>query len=310
MLIAHVSRLQRALYVPSGARAIPHAMAILMLFLTAACSPLTTFNTLVPKDKAQARAERDIAYGKDARQKLDVYPAGPRTGSAPVVVFIYGGGWNNGRRQDYSFAGRALAAQGYLTVVPDYRLVPQVHFPAFLEDCAAAIAWAQANAARLGGDPSRIFLIGHSAGAYNGAMIALDTRYLRAAGGDPAHIRGVIGLAGPYDFYPFDPGAAQNAFGQAPDPAQTQPITFVRADAPPMLLLHGQEDKVVRIRNATSLGEKLNAIGGRAEVKIYPGADHPDLVLALSKPLRKRAPVLADINAFIAAQSASTKPPA
>ena len=303
MLIAHVSRLRAALYVPTGARAIPHAMAMLMLFFAAACSPLTTFNTLAPKDKASAPAERAIAYGTDARQKLDVYPAGPRDGAAPVVVFIYGGGWNNGRRQDYSFAGRALAAQGYLTIVPDYRLVPQVHFPTFLEDSAAATAWAQANAARLGGDPRQIYLIGHSAGAYNAAMIALDARYLRAAGGDPANISGVIGLAGPYDFLPFDPGAAQNAFGQAPEPAQTQPINFVRADAPPMLLLHGAEDKVVRIRNTTSLGEKLNAIGAKAEVKIYPGADHPDLVLALSKPLRKRAPVLADINAFIAAQT-------
>lgn len=278
---------------------------MLMLFLITACSPLTTFNTLTPKDRAPAPAERGIAFGGDARQRLDVYPGGPREGAAPVVVFIYGGGWDNGRRQDYSFAGRALAAQGYLTIVPDYRLVPQVHFPSFLEDCAAAVAWAQANAARLGGDPQQIYLIGHSAGAYNAAMIALDPRYLRAAGADPGAIKGVVGLAGPYDFLPFDPGAAQNAFGQAPDPAQTQPINFVRPDAPPMLLLHGQEDKVVRIRNATSLGEKLNAIGAKAEVKIYPGADHPDLVLALSKPLRKRAPVLADINAFIRAQSAA-----
>lgn len=282
-------------------------MAMLMLFLSAACSPLATFNTLAPKDKAPARAERGIAYGADARQKLDVYPAGPRDGTAPVVVFIYGGGWNNGRRQDYSFAGRALAAQGYLTIVPDYRLVPQVHFPAFVEDCAAAVAWAQANAARLGGDPRQIYLIGHSAGAYNAAMVALDTRYLRAAGGDPASISGVIGLAGPYDFLPFDPGAAQNAFGQAPDPAQTQPITFVRSDAPPMLLLHGQDDKMVRIRNTTSLGARLSAAGVQAEVKIYPGADHPDLVLALSKPLRKRAPVLADTNAFIRAQAAKPR---
>lgn len=275
------------------------------MLISAACSPLTTFNTLAPKDKAPAPAERNIAYGEDERQKLDVYPAGPGAGAAPVVVFIYGGGWDSGRRQDYSFAGRALAAQGYLTIVPDYRLVPGVRFPAFLEDCARALAWAQANAARLGGDPSRIYLIGHSAGAYNAAMIALDTRYLLAAGGDPSTIRGVVGLAGPYDFLPFDPGAAQNAFGQAPDPAQTQPINFARADAPPMLLLHGQEDKVVRIRNSTSLAEHLTKIGAQAEVKIYPGADHPDLVLALSKPLRKRAPVLADIRAFIVAQKSS-----
>lgn len=273
-----------------------------MVLISAACSPLTTFNTLTPKDKAPAPAERNIAFGEEERQKLDVYPAGPRAKPAPIVVFIYGGGWDNGRRQDYSFAGRALAAQGYLTIVPDYRLVPDVRFPTFLEDCARAVAWTQANAARLGGDPSRIYLIGHSAGAYNAAMIALDGRYLRAAGGDPSTIRGVIGLAGPYDFLPFDPGAAQNAFGQAPDPAQTQPINFARADAPPMLLLHGQDDKVVRIRNATSLAEHLIAVGAQAEVKLYPGADHPDLVLALSKPLRKRAPVLADIRAFIAAQ--------
>lgn len=251
-----------------------------------------------------ARVAEGVRFGDQPRQQLDVWaPANAQGKKLPVLIFYYGGSWRWGSRSHYGFVGRAFAARGYVVVIPDYRLVPQVHFPTFLEDSAAATAWAQANAARLGGDPRQIYLIGHSAGAYNAAMIALDARYLRAAGGDPANISGVIGLAGPYDFLPFDPGAAQNAFGQAPEPAQTQPINFVRADAPPMLLLHGAEDKVVRIRNSTSLGEKLNAIGAKADVKIYSGADHPDLVLALSKPLRKRAPVLADINAFIAAQT-------
>jgi acetyl esterase/lipase len=261
-----------------------------------ACAPLEAFDTLVPKDDGAEK--RTAAYAEGARGGLDVYaPGGART--APVIVFFYGGSWKSGRRQDYEFAGRALAALGCVVMIPDYRLVPDVRFPAFLADCAAATAWAMAHAQDFGGDPDRVVLCGHSAGAYNALMTALDPRYLAAAGADRARLRGAVGLAGPYDFYPFDVDATRDAFGQAPDPTATQPINFVAPGAPPTLLLTGLDDETVRPRNTRALAAKLEAAGCDVATREYPKVDHVDILLALSRPLRGRAPVRDDLGAFV-----------
>ena len=270
--------------------------------LASACSPLTAFNTLAPRDPA-ARAGRDIAYGPDPRQRLDVYTPKGGAAGAPVLVFFYGGGWDSGRRQDYAFAGQALAAQGFVTVAPDYRLVPQVRYPDFLTDCAAAVAWAHAHAAAYGGDPDRILLAGHSAGAYNAMMLALNTRYLRDAGVDPRVIRAAAGLSGPYDFLPFRVKSTLETFGQASDPAATQPINHVAPGAPPIFLAHGDKDTLVYPKNTLALAAALSRAGDTVEVKIYPGLSHADLVLALSRPFRGKAPVLADMTAFLKAHA-------
>ncbi|PZN92090.1 MAG: alpha/beta hydrolase [Alphaproteobacteria bacterium] len=268
------------------------------------CSRLGTLNgvnTLTPGDGGTDRLAVDIAYGSDPRQQLDIYaPTGART--APVLVFFYGGSWNSGRRQDYAFAARALAAQGFVVVVPDYRLVPQVTYPGFVEDGAAAVAWTVRNIARYGGDPARIGATGHSAGAYIALMLALDRRWLAAAG-TPDAIRAAVGLAGPYDFAPFEPGgAAEAAFGGFADVRATQPITYARAGAPPVLLLTGADDTTVRPRNAERLAAALQAQGSRAAMKSYPGIGHIGIILALSKPFRGKAPALADTAAFLHAQ--------
>ena len=270
----------------------------MLAFLTAACSPLAMFNTAVPKDPAAGRALTDIAYGEGPRRMLDVYPgAGP--GSAkPVMVFLYGGSWDSGRRQDYRWVGRALAAQGFLTIVPDYRLVSEIKFPGFEDDCAAAVRWARDHAAEHGGDPDKIVIIGHSAGAYNAVMLGLDRHFLDKAGVPQSAIRGVIGLSGPYDFYPWDTPVSETAFGSYPDPLQTQPVTFARADAPPLLLLHGSADTTVRPRNVARLEARMKVAGGRVQTKIYEGVDHKGMVLALSTPFRGKSTVLADVTAF------------
>lgn len=270
----------------------------MLAFLTAACSPLAMFNAVIPKDAAAGRVETGVAYGEDARQRLDVYPGAGDTAAKPVIVFIYGGGWDSGRRQDYAWVGRALAAQGFLTVVPDYRLVPGNLYPDFLEDCATAVRWTRDNAARLGGDPERIVLVGHSAGAYNAAMLALDKRLLDRAGVPQAAIRGVVGLSGPYDFYPWDADASRNAFGRWPQPLETQPVTYARNDAPPLLLLHGATDTTVRPRNTERLAARVRSAGGRVEAKVYPDMDHKGIVLALARPFRGRASVLDDVTTF------------
>ncbi|GGD46433.1 alpha/beta hydrolase fold domain-containing protein [Erythrobacter arachoides] len=273
-------------------------LLIVALALSAACSPLTTFNALAPRDPGADQVAQGVAYGPGERQMLDVYaPEGavPTIG-APVVVFFYGGSWNSGTRRGYDFVGQALASRGFVTVVPDYRLVPDVRYPAFVEDGAAAIRWARANVAQYGGDPDRIVLMGHSAGGYIAAMLAVDDRWL---GADRAAVRGLVGLAGPYDFAPFDPGAAQEAFGQWPDPAETQPVTWAGAGDPPALLLTGADDQTVRPRNSHALAQRLRAAGVLAEVREYEGVGHINILLSLSRPLRGRATTLDDASAFI-----------
>ena len=279
-------------------------LAVTALLALPACSGLDTLNglnRLTPGDGGVTRAAHDIAFGPDPRQRLDIYaPAGLR--AAPVVVFFYGGGWNSGDRTDYGFAARAIAARGFVVVVPDYRLVPQVRYPAFVEDGAAAVAWTAAHAAEYGGDPKRIGVTGHSAGGYIALMLALDPRWTARAGAAGV-IKAAAGLAGPYDFHPFEPGGvAEAAFGQAADPRDTQPVAHARPDAPPVLLLQGGADNTVRPRNATALAAALTAAGASATVKIYPGVGHIGILLGLSKPFRGKAPVLADLSGFFHAK--------
>ena len=265
----------------------------------AACSPFQAFNAVNPLDGASAPVGT-ASFGPDPRQRLDVYAPSPAPAgeNLPVVVFFYGGGWESGSRQDYAFVGRALAASGFVTVIPDYRLYPQVRFPAFLEDCAAAVRWVADTIARYGGDPRRMVLAGHSAGAYNAAMLALDTRYLRRAGVDIASIRALAGLSGPYDFLPLDDPTSIQVFGPERDLAATQPVTFARPI--PSFLATGDNDTRVRPRNTLSLAARLRAVGGRVEEKVYAGLDHTDTLLALSVLFRGKAPVLRELTAFLA----------
>jgi acetyl esterase/lipase len=265
----------------------------------AGCSPLTAYNALTPADGGAVLARSDVAYGRHPRQTLDVYVPANRPTAAPVVVAFYGGSWNSGRRQDYAFLGKALSAQGFVVIIADYRLVPEVRFPGFLEDSADAVAWTYRNAATFGGDPARLYLFGHSAGAYNAAMVALDGRYLRRAGIDPAVVKGVAALAGPYDFLPLDLDVTRAAFGGAADLAATQPINFVSPGAPPMLLATGADDTTVYPRNSEALAERLRRVGTPVSVRRYPGIGHIGIMLALSRPFRGNAAVLADVAQFV-----------
>ncbi len=277
--------------------------ATLAASLASACSPLSLFATLTPKDAATSPL-RGTAYGAHPRQRLDVYAPPGGVQGAPVLVFFYGGGWNSGRRAEYGWVGRALAAQGFLVVVPDYRLYPEVRFPSFLEDAALAVRWTVDHAAGLGGDPSRLLFAGHSAGAYIAAMLALDARYLQAAGVDPGTVKAFAGLSGPYAFLPLDGEISTRTFGGAPDLLATQPISFVRADAPAAFLATGEADATVRPRNTRKLAKALREAGVVVEEQVYPGLDHAAPLLALSRPLRNKAPVLAGMTAFLKAAAA------
>jgi acetyl esterase/lipase len=265
------------------------------LLLAEGCSPLRTFNALIPKDRGGRQVAEGVVYAAQG-QKLDVYaPAERGAARLPVIVFFYGGSWNSGTRRGYVFVGRALASRGFVVVIPDYRQVPLVRYPAFVQDGAAAVRWTIGHVADFGGDPRRIVLAGHSAGAYIAAMLAVDERWL---GKDRINVRGLIGLAGPYDFAPFDVPASQEAFGEWPDPAETQPVTWAGQGDPHALLMIGEQDKTVMPRNSEALALRLNAGGSSAHIIRYPGLGHIGMLTALARPLRGKANVLGDIADF------------
>lgn len=264
------------------------------------CSPAGLLNRFSRLAGDPARlAASGVAFGDDPRLKLDVWAPRQRSEAPlPVVTFFYGGGWVDGDREEYGFVGRAFAAHGFVTILPDYRLVPNVRFPTFIEDSARAVRWTRDHIAEFGGDPGRINISGHSAGAYIGAMLSLDRHYLADAGVDPAVVRAAALLSGPYDFYPFTEQRGRDALGHWPRPRETQPITFVRPDAPPMLLMHGTADTVVQPRNSRRLAAALTAAGATAELKLYPGKSHIDTIKSLSPLFRGATSALADSVAF------------
>jgi len=260
-------------------------------------SPLLTFNSLVLKDPGSRRVAADLRYGDHPRQRLDLYA--PRRSPAgallPMILFLYGGSWNSGVKEGYAFVGRALAAQGFLAAVADYRLVPEVRFPAFVEDGAAAFGWLAGHGAEHGGDPSAILVAGHSAGAYIAAMIALDPQWL---GANRSAIRGLIGISGPYRFQARSGPTISAAFGSHRPFTDTQPLSFAAAGAPPAMLLHGGRDRAVSPANSRELARRLASAGVEAEAKVYPELGHVAALTAIAIPFRTHAPVLADAVAF------------
>ena len=275
--------------------------ALIALATLAGCSPLAALNAFVPSDDYTLST---ATYGDDPRQQLDIFRPLPAMGPAPVVVFFYGGSWREGDRADYRFVGEALASRGVVAVVADYRLYPQVRYPQFVRDSASAVAWTLREIGRYGGDPTRVYVMGHSAGAYNAAMVALDPRWLSAAGASPAMLAGWIGLAGPYDFLPITGTDIKPVFDFPDTPADSQPIAHATAQSPPALLLAAAHDGVVNPqRNTAQLAVKLRDTGGRVSSRVFDGVNHVTLIGAMATPLRSLAPVLDAIAEFVRAPS-------
>lgn len=264
-----------------------------------AAAQVTIFSpfNLPPAVDQGVRKHAGIAYADGARKKLDIYSPEGAGDAAPVVMFIYGGGWRAGDRFEYEFVGRALAAQGFVAVIPDYRLFPEVRYPEFLEDNAQAVKWIEDNIADYGGDSTRFFIAGHSAGAYNAVMLSLDRSFLRDYG-VTMPIRAVAGISGPYNFYPFEYNEVRDAFGSAPNPEGTQPVNLVTEEAPPMLLASGTTDPIVRVENSQALATRLKDQGIWVTEKYYDGFGHMEPVIALGSLWRWRMPVLADVSEF------------
>jgi acetyl esterase/lipase len=265
----------------------------------AACSRIAYLAANVPAVFGPFERRHDLAFGPDPQQRLDVYvPEGPAP-ARPLIVFWHGGRWSFGDKSNYRFVGATLAQAGYVTVVANYRHFPRVKMPGFMDDAAHAAAWAATHAAEFDADPQRLYLMGHSAGAHMAALLALDPRYFAAAGQPPRQLAGVIGLSGAYDFLPLEEADLQDMFGPPDRYADSQPINFVRAGAPAMLLVDGLKDRAVAPKNTINFAAALRAHGVPVTLRLYPNLGHADTVAALSVPGRGRAPVLADIEGFI-----------
>lgn len=248
-----------------------------------------------------------VQYGSDPAQKLEVFV--PQGASArkplPVIVFIHGGGWASGDPHDYRFIARTLAPQGYAVVLAGYRLYPKARYPAMLEDGAAAVRWVADHVSEVGGDPERVVLMGHSAGAYNAVMLGLDRRWLAREGLSADALRGVIGLAGPYDFYPFDTESTIHTFGKAANPEETQPVVHARVDAPALLLVHGTADTRVRPRNSVELARTMTRAGAQTHAVLLQDVTHEGIIMMMARPFSRDTRVLDAILPFVAKVTAS-----
>ena len=276
-------------------RAFSHVLALAGSAGVSALVPL--FDRTIPR--AGYTVRHNLAYGANPRHKLDVYVPDGLTAPAPVLLFFYGGSWQSGSKSIYRSFGQAFASRGIVTIVADYRVYPEVKYPAFVEDGASAFRFVQDHAAEFGGDPARIFVSGHSAGAHIGAMLAVNPVFLSAVGSDPSAIRGVIGLAGPYDFLPIQDPVLIDIFGGGREMA-TQPIKYARNKAPPMLLAHGSADTTVGAGNSRRMAARLAEAGNAVELKIYGGVSHLGIILSLAHGFRKQTTLHADMLRFIA----------
>lgn len=269
--------------------------------ITLACSPVQTLNALIPNDSYQLHA--DIAYGNLSRQKLDVYKAVRDADSnkekLPVIIFYYGGSWDSGDKKDYKFAAEAFTSNGFLAVIPDYRQYPEVTFPGFMADPAMAAKWVKDHIQDFGGDPNRVFLAGHSAGAHIAVMLSLNSEYLEKENLKTTDFRGTLGLAGPYDFLPLKTDRLKAIFGPEDQHWKSQPTEYVTGKNQPILLLVGIKDGTVWPRNTFNLAMKIKAKGGPVEVVKFSTYGHIDMVAKLAKPLRGNGELLEPIIDFI-----------
>jgi len=266
--------------------------AFAALLSCAACAPVNILNAITPS--GSYNLSKNMAYGDQDRQNLDVYNAISAKADSPIIMFIHGGSWDSGSKDIYKFVGQGFAKDGYTVIIPNYRLYPEALFPDFIHDIALATAWTHRTYPK-----RKIILIGHSAGAHTALNLTLNDVFLRDAGVNRcAVIAGTVGLAGPYGERPF---AKEPFITIFPDrnTGDDAPRNLARHPSPPLLLLTGAADTTVHPDNASLLAQKVTARGGLATSRSYAGVTHTDIVKVLSKFFEKDETVKADILAFI-----------
>lgn len=275
----------------------PWMIAPLLAGALSACSPLNLLDRLVP-DGVYDR-QQGVAYGDLPRQKLDIYRPAKDAGTGPVVIFFYGGSWKSGAREKYRFVGEALTRKGLTVVIPDYRLYPDVTFPAFMTDAAKAVRWTLDNIAGSREDRRAVFLAGHSAGAHIAALMTVDAQYFRQAGVSAEQVCGVIGIAGPYAFDPQEYRSTRAVFAGLADNDIARPVKRISGKSPPFLLLHGDADGTVRPSNTAAFAAALRATGTEVQSELLPDIGHYRIVMAMATPFDDIAPVNRRIADFI-----------
>jgi acetyl esterase/lipase len=247
--------------------------ALLVVFVCAMPVEAQSYQVTVVKNLDYI-ANRDYPEGKD---RLDLYiPKGVT--NAPVIFSIHGGALSIGDRTEEVFVGHRFAAAGYLTVVISYRLSPQVSHPAHIEDVAAAFAWVKRNIRQHGGDPDRIMVIGHSAGAYLGALLLTDSRYLAAHKLFPSDIKGIVPVSG--FFWVEKPGVApdrpKDVWGTDERVwIEASPTRYLRAGLPPVLLIYTDGDEDWRRKQNDDMAAALRSAGNKdVTVRRVDGRTH------------------------------------
>jgi acetyl esterase/lipase len=284
------------------------ALAPLLPALLAACSPARLAGLLTPRAGSETQA--GLRYGAHPRQVLDLTRPAGAGAATPLVVFVFGGSWQSGDRGDYAFLARALAARGIAVAVPDYRLWPEARWPDFIEDAAQAVAWLRSEAGRAAGAPQGpLFVMGHSAGGFTAAALALDPRWLDVAGltGGRAALSGGVLLAAPIRWQPTDE-PVRSIFATAPGGRiDAVPDPAMLAGAPPLLLLHGRDDVTVGPFHAVELAAAMEAAGRPVRLRLYDGVAHVGILAAMAAPVRAlglaRADVLEEVAGFVTRQA-------
>ncbi len=271
-------------------------LAAALLSMLAGCTSSKALNRFASDTGFELTA--GAPYDRGRNLGLDVYRP-PQAAGAPVIVFFHGGRWSEGRKEDYKFVGQALASRGFVVMIVDFRQYPAVRFPAFVEDAARAVRWARNNARSYGGDPDQLFVMGHSSGAHIASLLALNEDYLKQVGGSRTWLRGMIGLAGAYDFMPITAPDLRDLFGPVDRFAYSQPIYYVDGQNPPLLLMHGRDDTVLWVSNTVNLARAVAKAGGPVETVLYDSLSHTMIIGALASYLRGRADVLDGIEDFV-----------
>ncbi len=272
-------------------------LALASLLAISACSSQQFLNATA-SDSGYALSQ-NVVYDDATGLKLDIYSPQNGGSNAPVVVFFFGGRWSEGDKEQFKFVGQALAARGIVAVIPNYRLYPRVHYPDFLTDCAKAVAWTHNHIGSYGGSAGRIVLMGHSSGAYNAAMLTLDPEFLVSVGGNRSWVRGMIGLAGPYDFLPITDPDLRDLFGPPESFDRTQPVFHVDGNNPPVMLMHGGKDETIDVRNTNNLYDRIKRAGGTVEKTIYPDLTHSRILDVTATRLQSYADVMSKIDSFV-----------
>jgi len=277
-------------------------LLVSLLFLNSACTQLGIFVINFPTLFSNQKVVRNLSFGSNYGSKLDLYYPKKSDKPSPVIVFFHGGKWMNGKKQDYRFVADAFTKKGYIVIIPDYVKYPITKFPTWQEDGAKAVVWAYNNVKNYNGDKNNLFVMGHSAGAHIGALLATNNEYLLKQKASRSYIKAFVGIAGPYNFIPDDKDL-EDMFAPKENYPNMQVSTYIDGKQPPMLLLWGEKDKDVGKSNLDKLENTLKQKGGKYDIKIYPNIDHIDIIAALSPLKQNLAPVLKDIDSFLRARA-------